>query len=138
MAIDRKAYKKTRYSNIKIHKDGIKFWFDFTIAGTRYSKLWESNPRHTKADRVRQAQNQLQVFRDEVMHQDSIEADMDASVNDYWLKLLSIKDWKRPSGVNSSEIIFAPAFRATLSATAKLSPRPAIPAGDTRNTFTGA
>ncbi len=94
MAIDKKSFTKTRYPNIKIHKDGIKFWFDFTIAGKRYSKLWESNLRHNKADRLRQAQKQLQVFRDEVMHQNSIEADMNATVNDYWLKLLSVKDWK--------------------------------------------
>ena len=94
MAIDKKSFTKTRYPNIKIHKDGIKFWFDFTINGTRYSKLWESNPRPTKADRIRSAQNQLQVFRNEVMHQDTITANADATVGDYWIKLKSIKDWK--------------------------------------------
>jgi len=94
VAIDKKSFTKTKYPNIKIHKDSVKFWFDFTIAKVRYSRLWESNPRHTKADRLRQAQNQLQVFRDEVIHQDSIEADMNATVNDYWLKLLNVKDWK--------------------------------------------
>ncbi len=94
MAIDKKSYIKTKYPNIKIHKDSIKFWFDFTIAGKRYSRLWESNPRHTKADRLRQAQTQLTKFRDEVMEQGSITADMNATVYDYWLKLLSVKDWK--------------------------------------------
>ena len=94
MAIDKKAFTKTRYPNIKIHKDGLKFWFDFTIAKVRYSRLWESNPRHIKADRLRQAQRQLEVFRQEVMHQDTIEADMNATVKDYWEKLLTIKDWK--------------------------------------------
>ena len=94
MAIDKKAFTKTRFPNIKIHKDGIKFWFDFTIAGKRYSRLWESNPRHIKADRLRQAQAQLQIFRDEIIHQDTITADMNATVKDYWFKLKAVKDWK--------------------------------------------
>ncbi len=94
MAIDKKSFIKTRYPNIKIHKAGVKFWFDFTINKKRYSRFWESNPRHTKADKLRQAQNQLQIFRDEVMHQGTIEANMNATVYDYWLKLKAVKDWK--------------------------------------------
>ncbi len=95
MAIDKKSFKKTRYPNIKIYKDNITFWFDFTIAGKRYSRLWKSNPNHTKPDRLRQAQNQLQTFRDEVIHQESIEADTSATVNDYWDILVKDKGVKK-------------------------------------------
>ncbi len=91
MAIDKKAFSKTKYPNIKIHKNGIRFWFDFTIAGRRYTKLWDANPVHTKADRLRQAQNQLQTFRDEIIHNTTISADAEATVLDYWNKLKNLK-----------------------------------------------
>ncbi len=84
MAIDKKAFTKTRYANIKIHKDGIKFWFDFTINGKRTSRLWNANLNHTKADKLRSAVKQLEVYRTEVEHQNGITADIDATVNHYW------------------------------------------------------
>lgn len=91
MSIDKKAFTKTRYTNIKIHKNGIQFWFDFTIAGKRYSRLWNSNPVHTKVDRIRSAQNQLEVFRQEIIRQDSITVDMNATVDTYWNVLIENK-----------------------------------------------
>ena len=84
MAIDKKAFTKTRYANIKIHKDGIKFWFDFTMNGKRYSRLWNSNKNHTKADKLRSAIKQLEVYRVDVEHQNGITANVDATVNHYW------------------------------------------------------
>ncbi len=95
MAIDKKAFTKTKHSNIKIHKDGIKFWFDFTINKVRYSRLWNSNRNHTKADKLRSAVKQLEVFRSEVEHQESIEADTNATVNDYWDILVKDKGIKK-------------------------------------------
>ena len=94
MAIDKKAFTKTKYPNIKVHKDGIKFWFDFTIAGKRYSKLWESNPRHTMADRLRQALSHLEGLKQEVEHRINITADVDATVETYWGKVKAVKGWK--------------------------------------------
>ncbi len=94
MAIDKKAYLKIKYPNIKIHKNGIKFWFDFTIAGKRYSRLWDANQLHTKADRLRQAQAQLEKYRQEAMKQQCLSADMDATVQDYYEKLKSMKSWR--------------------------------------------
>ena len=94
MAIDKKVFTKTKYQNIKIHRDGIKFWFDFTIAGKRYSKLWKSNPRHTKADRLRQAQSHLEELRQDIEHRINITADVDATVETYWEKVKAVKGWK--------------------------------------------
>ncbi len=94
MAIDKKAFTKTKYANIKIHKDSITFWFDFTIVGKRYSRLWNSNPVHTKADRIRSAQNQLEVFRQEIIRQDGITADMNATIDSYWNVLMENKKTK--------------------------------------------
>ncbi len=95
MAIDKKSYSKTKYLNIKIHKDGIKFWFDFTIAGKRYSRLWISNINHSKADRIRQAQGKLNELRKEAIKQESIEADLDATVDTYWDILVRDKGVKK-------------------------------------------
>ncbi len=91
MAIDKKAFTKTRYQNIKIHKDGIKFWFDFTINKKRYNRLWSSNKNHTKPDKLRSAVKQLEVYRNEVEHQNGIEADIDATIDHYWETLLKDK-----------------------------------------------
>jgi len=94
MAIDKKSFIKTRYPNIKIHKNGTRFWFDFTIAGKRYSRLWDANPVHTKADRLRQAQRKLEEYREEAKREQSISADMDATVYDYYQKLKAMKNWR--------------------------------------------
>jgi len=93
MAIDRKAFTKTKFQNIKIHKDGIKFWLNFKIAGKQYSKIWNSNPVHTRVDRIRQAQNQLEVFRNEITRKENIEANTEGTVDDYWNML--VEDKKR-------------------------------------------
>ncbi len=94
MAIDRKSFTKTKFQNIKIHKDGITFWFYFTVAGKQYNKLWESNLRHTKADRLRQAQKHLEELKQEVEHRTSITADVDATVAMYWKKVKALKGWR--------------------------------------------
>ncbi len=100
MAIDKKAYEqasrkvnrvKQDIPNIKIHKDGIKFWFDFTINKKRYNRVWSANKNHAPSDRLRSAVKQLEVYRAEVEHQNSITADIDATIDDYWNILLEDK-----------------------------------------------
>jgi len=92
MAIDKKSYTKTRYTSIKVHKDGIKFWFDFTLDGKRYSKLWNSNINHTKADRLKSSYMELERLKGEIVHASSITADMSATVNTYFENLKT--KWK--------------------------------------------
>ncbi len=98
MAIDKKAFIKTKHSNIKIHKDGIRFWFDFTIDKKRYSRLWNANKNHTKTDKLRSAVQQLESFRREVEHQKGIEANTDATIDNYWeiLKINKKNKWSSP------------------------------------------
>ena len=93
MAIDKKSYSKTNTPSIKIHSDGVRFWFDFSIDGKRYSKLWTSNKAQTPKDKLKSARRQLDTIKDEIIHDNSISADVDATVLDYWIKLKAVKGW---------------------------------------------
>ena len=88
---DKKTFTKTKYQNIKIHKDGIQFWFDFEMDKKRYRRLWKANKNHTKADRLRQAQIQFEAFKTEIEHKNNITADIDATVDTYWNILQDMK-----------------------------------------------
>jgi len=94
VAIEKKSFSKTKYQNIKIHKDGITFWFDFTIDKKRYSKIWKSSPSHGKIDKLRTAHQELERYRGEVAHKNTISADINATVKEYWEKLKLVKGWK--------------------------------------------
>ena len=94
MAISTKDFIKTKYTGIKSNKDSSTFLFDVRINGTRYRKIWESNPVHTKADKLRSAYQQCEKFRQDVIHRETITADMNATVYDYWTKLQAVKNWK--------------------------------------------
>lgn len=94
MAITATDFTKTKHTGIKAHKDGITYLFDIRIDGKRYRKIWESNPSHTKADRLKTAYNQMEAFRTETQHKNTITADLDATVLDYWTKLKAVKNWK--------------------------------------------
>lgn len=94
MAIIAKDYKPTKHAGLKIHKNGITFLFDIRVAGTRKRKVWESNPMHTKADRLKTAYTQMEQFRADVEHENTIIADMDATVLDYFQKIKDVKGWK--------------------------------------------
>lgn len=84
MAIDKKSYTNTKHTGIKVHKDGIRYWFDFTLEGKRYSRLWKSNINHTKVDKLKSAYNQLETIKAEILHAKGITADISATVNDYF------------------------------------------------------
>lgn len=92
MAIDKKSYTNTKHTGIKVHKDGIKYWFDFTLNGKRYSRLWKSNTNHIKVDRLKSAYTQLENIKAEILHATTITADMSATVNDYFDNLKT--KWK--------------------------------------------
>ncbi|HIC12453.1 MAG TPA: hypothetical protein EYO75_03605 [Sulfurimonas sp.] len=92
MAIDKKSYTNTKHTGIKVHKDGLRYWFDFTLNGKRYSRLWKSNINHTKVDKLKSAYSQLESIKAEILHATTITADMGATVNDYFDNLKS--KWK--------------------------------------------
>ncbi len=92
MAIDKQSYSRTKHVGVKIHRDSIKFWFDFKLNGKRYSKLWKSNINHTKADRLKSAYSELERLKAEILNSTTITADFGATINDYFETL---KDrWK--------------------------------------------
>jgi len=93
MAIDMSEYKKTKHTGLKVHKDGISYFFDVRIDGKRYRHLWKSNPVHTKPDRLKTAYEALEKFKLDTIHEKTIEADMNATVLDYWTKLKAVKGW---------------------------------------------
>ena len=86
-------YTKTKHAGLKVHKDSISFFFDVRIDGKRYRQKWKSNPVHTKADRLKTAYEALEKFKLDTIHENTIEADMDATVLDYWVKLKAVKGW---------------------------------------------
>ena len=94
MAIDKQSYSKTNEANIKIHQDGVKFWFDFSIDGKRYSRLWSSNKAQSPRDRLKTARRQLDSIKDNIMHNNALIADTEATVENYWTKLKAVKGWK--------------------------------------------
>ncbi len=84
-------YSKTKHTGIKLHKDGITFLFDIRVDGKRKRKVWESNPGHSKADRLKTAYNAHQAFIQEINHQQNITANVDATINEYWEILQDMK-----------------------------------------------
>jgi integrase len=89
-----KDYTKTKHTGLKVNKDGITFLFDIRVDGKRYRQVWESNPAHTKADRLKTAYSMLEQLKMEIEHQQSITADTDATINTYWETLKDIKKTK--------------------------------------------
>lgn len=84
MAIIATDFTKTKHTGIKVNKDGITFLFDIRVDGKRKRKVWKSNPGHNKADRLKTAYDAHQAFIQEINHQQSITADIDATINQYW------------------------------------------------------
>jgi len=95
MAIDMSKYKPTKHYGLKINDDSISFLFDIRLNGKRYRKRYEAKANHTKADRLKTAYLALEKFKDEKVKAESISADMEATVGDYFTKIRSIKNWKK-------------------------------------------
>lgn len=94
MAIIATDYTKTKHTGIKAHKDGITFMFDIRVDGKRYRRVWEASTIQGKADRLKTAYNKCEVFRTDVIHKNTITANPDATVKDYWLKIQASSTWK--------------------------------------------
>ena len=92
-----KDYKKTKHSGLKLHKNGTEFLFDITLDGKRYRKTYKASETHTPADRLKTAYKALETFRDTTRHQNSITANLDATVNDYYDILKDRTKWNTAS-----------------------------------------
>jgi integrase len=91
VAIIASDYTKTKHTGLKLHKDGTTFLFDIRVDGKRHRKIWESNPNHNKADRLKTAYNALESYRKDIEQQNNLTANIDATVNDYWDILIELK-----------------------------------------------
>ena len=94
LAIIASDYTKTKHAGIKAHKNGATYLFDIRIDGKRYRKVWESNQIHGKADRLKIAYSKCEEFHTDVLHRNTITANPDATVEDYWLKIQASSTWK--------------------------------------------
>lgn len=102
MAIDRASFTKTRHQNIKVHKDGITFWFDFTIDGKRYNRIFKSNPNHTKADRLKTAVSRLEAIRTEITRTQDLDIDTKSTITQYFERLKIQREWKEAYTYNQT------------------------------------
>ena len=86
-------YTPTKHTGLQIHKDGIKFKFDFRLNGNRYRHIFRANPVHSKADRLKSAYNALEQFKDETRRAEALDDDINqnATINDYWEMLKALK-----------------------------------------------
>ena len=89
-----KDYTQTRHIGLKLHRNTVSFLFDLRVNGKRYRKVWNSNSLDSRSDKLRTAYQALEHYRNEIIHQQSIEADSNALVNDYWNTLVDIKTTK--------------------------------------------
>jgi len=94
VAIIAADYTKTKHTGIKIHKDGLTFLFDIRVVGKRSRKVWGASKTQSKADRLKSAYNQMELFRKEVEHKQNIVADIDATIDHYWDLLCDAKKSK--------------------------------------------
>lgn len=94
MAINVSEFQNTKHTGLKIHNDRITFLFDIRVLGKRHRRKWKANKLHSKSDRLKTAYNKLESFRDEIEHKNTITANVDATVNEYWEKLKIVKGWK--------------------------------------------
>lgn len=94
MPIDNTQFSRTKHTALKADKDHITFLFDFRYQGRRYRKQHTTNKAHTKADRIKTALAALNDYRDEVKKRaDNASIDYDSTVDAYWQKLSSVKQW---------------------------------------------
>jgi len=93
MAINTKDYSSTKHKGIKIHKDKIGFLLNIVIDGTRYRKTFTSNATHTPSDRLKTAYEAREAFHDDKLHANTITANTDATVDDYWQLVKDAKSW---------------------------------------------
>jgi integrase len=93
MAIDTASFNSTKHRGLKIHKDSITFLFVIKVNGKRYRKLWKANSAHTKADRMKTAYLALEEFRQQKAQEQLLQVNTEATIEEYWHKLLDIKNW---------------------------------------------
>lgn len=98
--IDTKKYTRTAHQGLKIHEDKINFLFDFKIDKKRHRKQFTANENDSKEDKLHSAYMALNEYKNEIIHKNTIVADVDATVLDYWIKLKAVKGWKPELVIN--------------------------------------
>ena len=93
MAVLLKDYTTTKHKGLFIHKkDDNKFLFNFRLNGKATRKVFNANPAHTKADKLKAAYKELEKLKDVKTRVESSGADLNAKVDEYFNKLQQMTD----------------------------------------------
>ncbi len=95
MAINTKDYSPTRHPGISIHKNKTDYLLNINIDGKRYRRVFKANPIHPLADRLKTAYAARELLHEEILHKNSITADADATINDYWVNIKKLSTWDK-------------------------------------------
>ena len=88
MAVLLKDYRTTKHKGLFIHKkDENKFLFNFRLNGKATRKIFNANPLHTPADKLKTAYNELEKLKGVKQRIELSGANLDATVDDYFEKL---------------------------------------------------
>ena len=86
--MDTKSFLKTKHNNIKVHKDGLTYLLDFRANKQRYRK-------QIQASNIEEALRALNEFKQQKIKEQTIEADFNSTVEDYFNKLKIVRGWSK-------------------------------------------
>lgn len=86
--MDTKSFLKTKHNNIKVHKDGLTYLLDFRANKQRYRKQIQVN-------NIEEALRALNEFKQQKIKEQTIEADFNSTVEDYFNKLKIVRGWSK-------------------------------------------
>ena len=93
MAILLSDYIATKHKNLFIHKnDSTKFLFNFRINGKSTRKVFNANPAHTKADRLKTAYMKLEELKGVKTRVELSGANLNATVDEYFDRLQTMTE----------------------------------------------
>jgi len=93
MAILLSDYVATKHKGLFIHKeDSNKFLFNFRINGKSTRKVFNANPAHTKADKLKTAYMKLEELKGVKVRVESSGADLNATIDEYFDRLQTMTE----------------------------------------------
>lgn len=93
MAVLLKDYTTTKHKGLFIHKkDNNKFLFNFRVNGKATRKVYNANPVHGKADKLKTAYNEMEKLKGVQTRVASSGADLKATVDEYFDRLQEMTD----------------------------------------------
>lgn len=93
MAISLQDYTTTKHKGLLIHKtDPNKFLFNFRLNGKATRQVFNANPAHTKADKLKTAYIKLEELKGVKVRVASSGADLNSTIDDYFDRLQTMTE----------------------------------------------